>query len=244
MPRTHHSALRFLAIAACLAVATTAQADIVTRLPTEERVVALTFDACEAGKVMHLDHAVVDWLVAHRVPFTVFAGGKFARDNADDMKALAMLPFVEIENHSWSHRNDMPALSDETVRDEVLKAEREIESVTGRRTRFFRFPAGKTDDRTTALVEALGYIIVHWRWPEGDPDPHVTAAGMERSTMAATRPGDILIFHVNGRGVHTAEAIPAIVEGLEAKGFRFVLLSDYLAPDTPTMFSGQPPEYP
>ena len=62
--------------------------------------------------------------------------------------------------------------------------------------------------------------------------------------MAATRPGDILIFHVNGRGVHTAEAIPAIVEGLEAKGFRFVLLSDYLAPDTPTMFSGQPPEYP
>ncbi|MCC6919673.1 MAG: polysaccharide deacetylase family protein [Alphaproteobacteria bacterium] len=230
--------------AVCLAAVTTARAGIVTRLPTEERVVALTFDACESGKVMHLDHAIVDWLTARRIPFTVFAGGQFARDNADDMKALAALPFVGIENHSWSHRNHMPRLSDEKVREEVLKAESEIEAVSGRRTRFFRFPAGNTDDRTTALVEALGYTIVHWRWPEGDPDKHVTAAGMERATLAQTQPGDILIFHVNGRGVHTAEAIPAIVEGLEAKGFRFVLLSDYLAPDTPAMFSGQPPEYP
>lgn len=228
MPHPASLALRCLAVAAGLASA--AQADIVTRLPTEDRVVALTFDACQAGKVMHLDHAVADWLIEHQVPFTVFAGGEFARDNPDDMKLLGALPFVEIENHSWSHRNNMPGLTDEKVRDEVLLAADAIEAASGRRTRFFRFPAGKTDERTTALVEALGYTVVHWRWPEGDPDKHVTADGMVRATMAGTKPGDILIFHINGRGVHTADAIPRIVEGLEAKGYRFVLLSDYLAP--------------
>ena len=54
---------------------------------------------------------------------------------------------------------------------------------------------------------------------------------MIAQTLARAKPGDILIFHINGRGVHTAEAIPGVVEGLKAKGFRFVLLRDYLGKD-------------
>lgn len=210
-----------------------AQADIITRLPTEDKVIALTFDACEAGKVSHLDHAVADYLIANRIPFTVFLGGKFVRDNADDVKMLSKLPFVELENHSWSHNNNMPALSGPRIVSEVLKAERAVGLLTGARTTFFRFPAGKTDAATTALVEGLGYQIVHWRWAEGDPDPHVSAKAMIAQTMAKAEAGDILIFHINGRGVHTAEAIPAVVEGLKAKGFRFVLLRDYLNEPAP-----------
>jgi hypothetical protein len=47
-------------------------------------------------------------------------------------------------------------------------------------------------------------------------------------TMRQVAPGDVLIFHINGRGVHTAEAMPAIVQGLEKAGYRFVLVSDYV----------------
>jgi peptidoglycan/xylan/chitin deacetylase (PgdA/CDA1 family) len=217
-----------LAVITTLASAGTAATEIVTRLPTTEKVVALTFDACEAGKATQLDHGIADWLVAHQVPFTVFLGGRFTRDNAADVAKLGALPFVELENHSWSHKADMRKLSGRAVIYEVVRAALEVGLKTGRRTRFFRFPGGNTNAATTALVEALGYQVVHWRWPEGDPDPHVTAKGMVRQTLAKTQPGEILIFHINGRGVHTAEAIPQIVEGLQAKGFRFVLLQDYL----------------
>jgi peptidoglycan/xylan/chitin deacetylase (PgdA/CDA1 family) len=192
-------------------------------------VIALTLDACEAGKVTHLDHGIADWLIANEVPFTIFMGGRFARDNADDVARLSSLPFVEIENHSWSHPADMRKLSTWAVVKQVVLAGLEIGLKTGRATRYFRFPGGNADARTVAIVEALGYTVVHWRWPSGDPEKHVSARKLERYTLSMTNPGDILIFHINGNGVHTAEALPAIIEGLRAKGYRFVLLSDYLS---------------
>jgi peptidoglycan/xylan/chitin deacetylase (PgdA/CDA1 family) len=70
---------------------------------------------------------------------------------------------------------------------------------------------------------------VHWRWAEGDPAPEVDADRLVAQTLRRTRPGDILIFHVNGRGWHTAEALPRIVDGLEARGFRFVTVPQGLA---------------
>jgi peptidoglycan/xylan/chitin deacetylase (PgdA/CDA1 family) len=206
---------------------------IVTRLATRERVVALTFDACQAVERMHLDHGIVDFLVARRIPFTVFMGGRFARDNADDVRALAQQPFVAIENHSWSHPRDLRLLDDAQVRAEVERAQAMITHVTGRRPTLFRFPGGNADERTVAIVRGLGYVVVHWRWAEGDPAPSVDADRLVEQTLARTRPGDVLIFHVNGRGWHTAEALPRIVEGLEARGFRFVLLPQALVAEVP-----------
>lgn len=229
-----------LAVSACLGLfagaalfGAPARADVITRLPTNEKVVALTFDACEALKPVKLDHGIADYLVARRIPFTIFMGGLFARDNANDVKALAANDFVEIENHSYSHNNNMPGLSDARVRSEVLRAQSEIFKATGRVTHFFRFPAGHYDARTLSMVEAMGYRVVHWRWPEGDPDAQESADMLVRRTLKGTEPGDILIFHINGRGVHTSEALPRVIDGLEAEGYRFVLLKDYLPPPPP-----------
>jgi len=202
--------------------------DVFVRLATREKVVALTFDACQAAQHMSLDRGITDFLVARRIPFTIFVGGRFARDNAPDLRELAQYAFVDLENHTWSHPTDMRLLDDERVKSEVLRAATMIESVSGRRPRLFRFPGGTADDRTVALVRALGYRVVHWRWAEGDPDPKIDADHLVAQTLSRTRPGDILIFHVNGRGWHTAEAMPRIVDGLAAQGFRIVPLPDYL----------------
>ncbi|HUO78727.1 MAG TPA: polysaccharide deacetylase family protein [Steroidobacteraceae bacterium] len=217
------------ALGADAAAADAVPAGIVTRLPTRERVVALTFDACQAVERMHLDHGITDFLVARQVPFTVFMGGRFARDNADDVRELARHPFVSIQNHSWSHPRDLRLLDDDRVRAEVTRAEAMLTAVTGRRPTLFRFPGGNADERTVAIVRALGYQVVHWRWAEGDPAPAVDADRLVAQTLERTRAGDILIFHVNGRGWHTAEALPRIVDGLAARGFRFVTVADALA---------------
>ncbi len=203
-------------------------AGIVTRLPTRERVVALTFDACQAVQKMHLDHGITDFLVERRIPFTVFMGGRFARDNAEDVRALARHDFVSIQNHTWSHPADMRLLDDDRIRGEVRRAESMLTEVTGRRPVLFRFPGGNADDRTVATVRALGYEVVHWRWAEGDPAASVDAERLVAQTLERTRPGDILIFHVNGRGWHTAEALPRIVDGLTARGYRFVTVPEAL----------------
>lgn len=209
-------------------VAASTPLNILTRLPTRDKVVVLSFDACQASERMTLDHAITDVLVSRAIPFTIFVGGRFARDNAPALKELATHPFVDLENHSWSHPRDLRTLDDERVRAEVTRAAAMIRATTGRKTRFFRFPGGNADERTVELVRALGYTVVHWRWAEGDPDPKIDAARLIEQTLSRTRAGDILIFHVNGRGWHTAEALPRILDGLTARGFRFVSLEGYV----------------
>lgn len=206
-----------------------ARAEVIMRLPTNERVVALTFDACEQHRPVKLDTGISNYLVAHRIPFTLFLSGRFVQDNAEAVKALGALDFVELENHSWDHPNRMQKLSDDEVREELLKTDAEIARLTGRGTAFFRFPAISYNARTLADAEELGFRVVHYRWEVGDPDPRETADRIVRETLVGTRPGDILIYHINGRGWHTAEALPRLIAGLQEKGYRFVLLKDYLA---------------
>jgi peptidoglycan-N-acetylglucosamine deacetylase len=215
-------------ILAAMAGLMPAWGDVILRLPTNERVVALTLDACEQQRPMKLDTTITDYLVAHKVPFTVFLSGRFVEDNAEAVKKLAVLPFVELENHSWDHPNRMQVLSDEDFRAQLLKTDAEIARVTGKGTAFFRFPAITYNARTLKLAEDLGFTVVHYRWETGDPDKSEIADKIVRETLATTRPGDILIHHVNGRGWHSGEAMPRVVEGLLKQGYRFVLLRDYL----------------
>jgi len=216
--------------------ASAVNADVITHIATKDKVVALTFDACEAGEPMAFDHGILDYLLAREIPFTVFASGKFVATNADEVEALSTLDFVDIENHSWSHPNTMNRYESERVVHQVERASQEILAVTSRAPQFFRFPAGNYNEAGLKAVERLGYRVVHWRWATGDPDADVTADTLFNRVMTNVAPGDILIFHINGRGYRTAEALPRIVEQLEADGYRFVLISDYIGrphPRTP-----------
>ena len=213
-----------LFVVAALASAGSAKADVITHLPTNQKVVALTFDACENYTPAYLDTRLRDELLARGVPWTMFAAGRFARRNAAALEDLAKLPQVEIENHSMNHNNHMERMSDPVVAKEVEDDETVLEGITGKKPKFFRFPAGNYDARTLGDVEKLGYKVVHWTFASGDPAKSVTPAKLTDWVLFKTRPGDILIFHINGRGWSTADAMPAILDGLEERGYGFVRL--------------------
>jgi peptidoglycan/xylan/chitin deacetylase (PgdA/CDA1 family) len=42
------------------------------------------------------------------------------------------------------------------------------------------------------------------------------------------QPGSIIIMHANGRGWHTAEALPAIIASLREQGYELVTISALL----------------
>jgi len=223
-------ALLLIMTVVCCAVA---RADVIEHIPTNDRVVALTFDACEAGQRMSFDRGILSYLLAKRLPFTVFASGRFVENNEADVRQLAALDFVEFENHAWNHPNNMQTFAPASVIRQVERTDKVIAQATGRAPQFFRFPAGNYNRRGLKAVEDMGRKVVHWRWATGDPDKRETAKALFNRVVTKVRPGDILIFHINGRGVHTAEALPRIVERLEADGYRFVLLSDYIGMPKP-----------
>lgn len=219
----------------------TASADVITHIPTNDKVIALTFDACEAGTPVSFDRGVLDYLLQRKIPFTVFVTGKFVQTNRADVEALSKLDFVEIENHSWSHPNTMNHYATHAVVAQVERAQQIIEQATGRAPQFFRFPAGNYNKAGLTALEERGYKIVHWRWATGDPDPRESANALFNRVTSKVEPGDIVIFHINGRGVHTAEALPRIIGQLEADGYRFVLISDYIGNPKPRPPTPIPP---
>lgn len=221
-------------IAALLLVMGPAQAfsqsatGIITTLPTQDSVVALTFDACETVTPSYFDTTILNYLVAHRVPFTVFVSGKFASRNRSQLHGLSQTDFVEIENHSFAHEQHMEDLGVEEIQLDVTRNEDSIFTICGMKPRFFRFPGGNYSQTALTAVESLGYRVVHWTFESGDPDPGVSARHLVDWVLLKSHPASILIFHINGRGYATGTALPKIVEILSRKGFRFVLLKDHL----------------
>ncbi len=227
--RGRRRAAALLLAAGILAGAGPVAAEVVTRLPTDAKVVALTFDGCEAPNAhASLDRGILAVLQAQKLPFTIFATGLFAETNRDDLARLARSPLVEIENHSYSHPAHMERLPPARQAEQVAKTDRLIAAITGRRPRFFRFPGGHYDAASLAAVEASGHTVVHWTFASGDPGRGLTPEHLAEWVLLKTRPGSILIFHINGRAPATAPALPRILAALRARGYRFVRLDDLL----------------
>ena len=142
---------------------------VITKLPSEEKIIALTFDACETKTPAYLDEGILSYLVEEKIPFTIFVSGKFANRNKERLKEISKLDFVEIENHSLNHLRNMGRLSDEKVKNEVIENEKILSDIIGKKTKFFRFPGGNYNQRVLDVVENLGYKVVHWRVPAATP---------------------------------------------------------------------------
>jgi hypothetical protein len=60
---------------------------IITTFSARGSNIAITFEVCEAATPAHLDEQIVAILHDRRVPYTVFLGGEFARDNTKAVHA-------------------------------------------------------------------------------------------------------------------------------------------------------------
>ena len=199
----------------CLLLAGQAEAGVITSLPGSGKVIAFTFDACPTKKPQHFDAAVLGFIEREKLPATLFISERFARSTAGEIRRLSALDFIEIENHSVSHNNHMERLPDGDALREMDDSF--LADLTGRKTKFFRFPAGNCNSRTLALAEH-SFRVVHWSFPSGDFDTAMTPQELSRDVLARVRPGSILIFHINGNGHGTGKALPGIVyEGCAQK---------------------------
>lgn len=198
------------------------------------RKIALTFDACTTRAKAPYDPAVTATLEALRVPATVFVGGGWALEEPAALRALAREPLVELGNHTFTHPH-LTRLSDAAIREELERTQAAIAAVTGRAPTLFRPPYGEYDARVVRDAASVGLTTIEYDLPSGDPDPHATARGLIDWVLREARPGSIVVMHINHRRFHTAEALPAIVDGLRARGFELVTVGELLrsAPAAP-----------
>lgn len=200
---------------------------IITEFNTHDKMVALTFDACETKTPSYFDKGILNFVIDEKLPVTFFLSGKFIERNLEEIEKISKYDFIEIENHSYLHA-DFTKLSGIEIKEDVLKNEQLITKATGRKPLYFRFPYGYYNQDCVHIIEKLGYKIVHWTFPSGDPDKGISKEMLIENTLNKIKPGAILIFHINGRGWKTKEALPVIVNRLKQSNYKFVLLREIL----------------
>jgi peptidoglycan/xylan/chitin deacetylase (PgdA/CDA1 family) len=226
-------------------------------LPEGLKLVALTFDLCEAdGEVAGYDGAIVDYLRQVQAKATFFAGGKWLVNHRERARQLISDPAFEIGNHTWSHWN-LAVASGVKMQNQVNGVEAAYAQIqrdvveacpvsppTSERMQLFRFPYGSCSAESLAYVNRRGYRAIQWDVDSGDPVFGLGGEQMARSILARVRPGSIILMHANGRGYHTAVALSIVVPRLRAEGYQFVRVSDLLAAGhpvaVPTCYSERP----
>jgi peptidoglycan/xylan/chitin deacetylase (PgdA/CDA1 family) len=200
----------------------------VARVDTKEPVVALTFDACATGdQANSFDRPVWDFLKREQIPVTIFVSGRWLEFHPDEGRELAAESWVELGNHSYSHPV-MGGVDSSRVADEIARTE-ELISQLGRHSVAFRPPAGVWDARILKVAAERSLPTVLWDVVSGDAGGHIRPQVMVDVVTRSVRPGSIVIFHINGRGPYTKDALPEIVRVLRDRGLRFVHLSELLA---------------
>ena len=196
---------------------------------TSEPVVALTFDACATKKQANgFDRKVFDILAREQIPATLYLSGRWVEKHPSAAKAIAAAPWIELGNHTYSHPR-LTLVRNERIRMQIRRTNKILEKKIGRPALSLRPPAGAWNARVVKMASEEHLPVVLWSVISGDVGGHVPAARMDRAVLDQSKPGAIIIFHINKRAPFTKKALPDIIAGLREKGFRFVTVSQLLA---------------
>ncbi len=193
-----------------------------SRVQVSGNYVALTFDD---GPHPQNTTRLLDILRARNVKATFYVIGRNV-DLHPQVVRRTVAEGHEIGNHSQTHRL-LSNLGDGEVIEEMRRCETAIGRAAGVRPRTMRPPYGGLRQSQRELVHAeFGYPTILWSVDPLDwrrPGPAVVTQRM----LAGATPGGILLAH----DLHsqTVDAMPATVDGLLRRGYKFVTVSQLIA---------------
>jgi peptidoglycan-N-acetylglucosamine deacetylase len=203
---------------------------IVNHGPRQAPRVALTFDACATKPKSGYDERLIQVLVATQTPATLFLGGKWMAEHPEATRYLASRDQFELANHSFLHPH-LINLPEDRIRQELWRTQVVQYSLTGRQALLFRAPYAEIDERVAGVAAQMGLTPVQYDLASGDPDAGATADRLVKTVSRRARSGSIIVMHMNGRGWHTAEALPVIIDDLRRRGFELTTVGDLIRSD-------------
>ncbi|NTJ42220.1 polysaccharide deacetylase family protein [Agrobacterium larrymoorei] len=199
---------------------------ILPRVETAQPVVALTLDD---GPTLRYTRDVLNILDDRDVKATFFLTGR----EIEETPALAadiVRRGHQIGNHSYSH-SDMALMSTDKIRDEIERTDRAIRNADYQGEIYFRPPYGKKLVTLPWYLSRTERTSITWDVePESYADIAEDADAMEKHVIENARHGSIILLHVMYRSREASrQALPKVIDGLKARGFQFVTVTDLLS---------------
>lgn len=189
--------------------------------------IAITFDACPTTLPDEYDKKVIDVLLRKQTPATLFLSGRWVEKNPEKAKILADQPQFEIGNHTFWHPHLLEK-DEERIERELKRTQAIIKKTTGRTPLYFRAPYGEVHERLAAIARKSGLVTIQYDIASGDPDAGLSPQRIIKRILQDAKGGSIIVFHMNRKGLYTAEVLPDIIDGLRKKGFTLVTVGELL----------------
>lgn len=186
----------------------------------EDKVVSISFD-CAWGTDYTDD--ILNALKISDVRATWFMV-EFWTDKYGDYVKKIDAAGHEIGTHSSTH-SYMSKQNSEEIKLELTSSSKVIEDITGKKVELFRPPYGDYDDELIRTASELGYYSIQWDVDSLDWKD-LSATDIAMRVINGVKNGSIILMHNNG--LHTAEAVPIILETLKNRGYSFVPIGELI----------------
>nr|WP_279097699.1 polysaccharide deacetylase family protein [Aerococcus urinaeequi] len=159
----------------------------------------------------------------------MYLQGEDGEEGRQALKEIADMGHV-IGNHTLTHYSLDQVPDEETLRHEIIGNQDIIEEVIGYRPQFFRPPHGIEIPELEEILEEENMVAMNWSygfdWDENYSNPATLADVMVNTEFLS--PGANLLMHDL---TWTNEAMPAILDGIQVKGYEFVDARDIATRD-------------
>lgn len=205
-----------------------------TNIATDQKVMALTFDACGGAFGNGYDEDLISFLIKEEIPATLFVNERWLLDNQALFMELVAQPFFQIENHGTDHAplsvNGKEAWgiqgtnSPQEVMNEIMQNHQTVKELTGEEMTLFRSGTAFYDEVAVQIAQELGYDIVNFDIL-GDAGATYSSTQVKNALMNAKN-GSIALLHMNQPNSGTAAGVKQAIPLLREAGFSFVTLEN------------------
>ncbi len=188
-----------------------------------DKVVAMSFDAAWGNEDTG---QLIDIMNKYGVKTTFFVVGGWVDKYPESVKQLFDAGH-EIMNHSDTHPH-MTQITVEEMKKEVQSCDEKIEKITKVKPNLFRAPYGDYNNDVVGAMRETGHYTIQWDVDSLDWK-NLSPAEIKERVLSKVKPGSIILFH--NAALHTPEALPMIIERLQADGYKIVPVSELILKD-------------
>lgn len=192
-------------------------------VPTDRKVVALTFDISWGDKRAE---PILDILKSKNVAnVTFFLSSPWSKSHPDIVKKIVDAGY-EIGSHGHKHDN-YSQYNDAEIRKQIAAADTILTEMTGTKPNLIRMPNGDFDKRVLRIAEEMNYKVIQWDtdsldWKNPGADMII------KRVVTKAHAGDIILMHASDSCKQTHEALPVIIDQLRSQGYEFVTVSELI----------------
>lgn len=192
-------------------------------VPTDKRVVALTFDISWGDTRVENILEVLQKKGVKKATF--FLSSPWSKTHHNLVRKIDRAGY-EIGSHGHKHDN-YSRMDDDEIYKQIQTAHHILTTITKKEPGLIRMPNGDFNKRVLQIANKLNYQVIQWDTDSLDwRNPGVDAIVNQVTSKA--HPGDIILMHASDTCKQTHLALPAIVDKLSLKGYQFVTVSELI----------------